>query len=313
MSVSVSWSAACVVGMLVWRLSVAFSAAAEVRILEWESRSTSAPVRGLGREAEAWLPTFRLALGTLPESAIVTLALSQPAVLGLPPDQANSLLPLVSRRYQAMAVDPVYARVPSSLPYCFSATQPPKGRATVYVPDRLTPATKLLVFLHGYGGSFLWYQHYLSERFPDRVVLCPAFGISGGAMSGNYAREAIRSAEAELGWNPVAPPDLVGLSAGGFGASVIFNSSSSDFRSLVVLAAYPPAAVEPSILAKANAAFLAGDQESFVLDGRWRRWQEVQRRRSKGGAEFSLVAGGGHFFMLTHANETTLWLREKIK
>lgn len=299
--------------MLVLRLGVAVSTAAEVRILEWESRFTAAPVTGLGREAEAWLPTFRLALETLPESAIVALALSQPAVLGLPPDQANGLLPLVTRRYEAMAVDPVYARVPSALPYCFAATRPMKGRATVYVPDRLKPATKLLVFLHGYGGSFLWYQHYLSERFPDRVVLCPAFGISGGAMSVNYVREAIRAAEAELGWRPTAPPDLVGLSAGGFGASVIFASSLSDFSSLLVLAAYPPAAVETSILGRPKASFLAGDQESFVLDGRWRRWQEVQRKRSKGGAGFSLIAGGGHFFMLSHPDETTAWLREKLK
>lgn len=287
--------------------------AAEVRILEWETRSTAAPVTGLGREAEAWLPTFRLALETLPESAIVALALSQPALLGLPADQANGLLPLVSRRYEAIAVDPVYARVPSALPHCFAAIQPMQGRATVYLPDRLTPATKLLVFLHGYGGSFLWYQHYLSERFPDRVILCPAFGISGGSMPAGYVREAIQVAQAQLGWKPGTAPDLMGLSAGGFGASVIFSGSSSDFSSLLVLAAYPPAAVEASILGKANAAFLAGDQEAFVLDGRWRRWQEAQRKRPKAGAVFSLVAGGGHFFMLTHADETTAWLRERLK
>lgn len=306
-------SAAFGFGVLVLQLLSSICPAAEVRMVEWKSRSTATPVTGLGREAEAWLPTFRLALETLPESAIVALALTQPVLLGLPPDQANGLLPLVSRRYEAMAVDPVYAQVPSALPYCFAAIQPKKGRATVYAPDHLTPATKLLVFLHGYGGSFLWYQHYLSERFPDRVILCPAFGISGGSMSAGYVREAIRAAQAQFGWKPTAPPDLVGLSAGGFGASVIFNSSRSDFRSLLVLAAYPPAAVETAILARTNAAFLAGDQESFVLDGRWRRWQEGQKRRPEAGALFSLVPGGGHFFILTHPEETTLWLRERLK
>lgn len=298
--------------LILWH-GLSICPAAEVRVVEWESRSTAAPVTGLGREAEAWLPTFRLALETLPESAIVALALSEPAMLGLPPDQADELLPLVSRRYEMMAVDPVYARVPSALPYCFAAVQPSKGRATVYVPDGLTPATKFLVFLHGYGGSFLWYQHYLSERFPDRVILCPAFGISGGSMSFTYVREAIRAVQAELGWKPGTAPDLMGLSAGGFGASVIFNSSPSDFRSLLVLAAYPPATVEASILDKANAAYLAGDQEAFILDGRWRRWQEIQRKRPRAGAVFSLVPGGGHFFMLTHPDESTQWLRDRLK
>ena len=193
--------------MLFLGLGASICPAAEVKILDWESRSTATPVKELGREADAWLPTFRLALETLPESAIVALALSQPALLGLPPDQAKGLLPLVSRRYEAIAVDTVYARVPSALPYCFAAIQPTKGRATVYLPDRLTLATKLLVFLHGYGGSFLWYQHYLSERFPDRVILCPAYGISGGAMPAGYVREAIQAAQAQLGWKPGEDPD----------------------------------------------------------------------------------------------------------
>ncbi len=83
-----------VFGMLVFLLWLSSGLAAEVRVLEWESRSTATPVTGLGREAEAWLPSFRLALATLPESASVALALSQPALLGLPPDQANGLCPL---------------------------------------------------------------------------------------------------------------------------------------------------------------------------------------------------------------------------
>ena len=63
---------------------------------------------------------FRLALSAVPEAAIVTLALSQPALLGLTPAQAAMMRPLVAERYALIAKSPVYSGVASALPYCFA-------------------------------------------------------------------------------------------------------------------------------------------------------------------------------------------------
>lgn len=227
-------------------------------------------------------------------------------------EQSRELLPLIQRRYEAMAADPAYVRAPSSLPYCFGVTRPHNGRATIFLPGPVSANTRMIVFLHGYGGSFLWYMHYLSEQFPDRVIVCPAFGLSGGGMTSAYVREAVSSVRKELKGTASAPPDLVGLSAGGFAASQIYAESAGEFGKLVVLAAYPPKSVERVIAALPGASFVAGGNELFVTNGAWQRLVSLRSGQTMKGAEFSIIPDAGHFFMLTHPKETAQWLKGRL-
>src|SRR6478736_4226499 len=129
---------------------------AEVARLSWDTKH-AAPVQVLGGNAQKLLPAFRLGISNLPESAIVRLALSQPAVLGLSPEQSAALAPLVSKRYELIAASPDFSKVTSLLPYCYSATRPTKGEALVAFPATATTKSPVIVFLHGHGGSFIWY------------------------------------------------------------------------------------------------------------------------------------------------------------
>jgi len=100
----------------------------EVIRVSWQTAHPAAPVQ-LDRPAADFLPMFRLALTNLPESAIVTLALSQPALLGLNSTQAATLRPLATARYELIAKSPVYSGVASALPYCLAEKRPQEGLA----------------------------------------------------------------------------------------------------------------------------------------------------------------------------------------
>src|SRR5688572_729769 len=173
--------------VIIW-IAVHSCGAQEVFEVNWPTRSASKPAT-LAPAAAAYLPAFRTALAILPEPNIVALALSQPAFLGLTPTDAQALQSQVGERYRRIGTDSVFRSAPSALPYCFAEGTPTNGFALIYRPKVCTSNTPSLVFLHGYGGSFLWYQHLLVEMFPDRIIICPAYGISPATISTNYISE----------------------------------------------------------------------------------------------------------------------------
>ena len=283
-------------------------AARQVVTLSWPTRN-AAPAPDLEPPADTFLPALRFAVSRLPESATVNLALSQPSFLGLTSADAELLQRLVAQRYQKIAADPVFARVPSALTYCFADEKPASGLATLYVPANAGPQTPAIVFLHGYGGSFLWYLHYLAELFPNHVILAPAHGMSDAGMPPDYALEAVRAAEKRLGF-PLAKPTLIGLSAGGFNACRTYVVYPARFTSLRVLAAYPPPETLARFPKNSVPRFLAGGSEFYVTDG---TWESARRQLALRGtaAQFATVPAAGHFFLLTHPKESAAWLRAK--
>jgi len=282
--------------------------ARETVALQWPTRFAAAPSKW-DKPLADWMPMFRIAMTTMPEGTTVSLALSQPALMQLPANAAAKLLPLVARRYEMIAADPAYAHAPSALPYCFSTERPTQGYATLYVPDHPTAQSEPIVFLHGYAGSFLWYLHYLSEAFPDAIIVAPAYGLSGGNMPAEYVLEAMRAAEKRLG-HTLATPRLIGLSAGGFGASRVFAAQPDAFVRLEVMAAYPPTEAIARLQKGRTVRVIAGGTEFFVEDG---SWETAKRQLKARGVEasFSTIPGADHFFMLTHPKDTKAWLEKR--
>lgn len=269
--------------------------------LSWETKQAS-PVQTIGGDAQQLLPAFRLGLATLPESAIVTLALSQPALLGLTPAQSATLAPLIAKRYELMAASPDYAKVPSLLPYCFSDTSPTKGAALMYIPAAATPKSPAIVFLHGYGGSFLWYLHWLAEAFPDHLILAPAYGISPADPPVAYLAEAMAAASQRLGFE-MPKPTLIGLSAGAFGACRVFVKNPDRFARLICLGGYPPDDMVRRFGGKQMVHFVAGAREPFVTSGKLRSSLQTVRV-SCPAATMTLIPDADHFFMLSRPDET---------
>jgi hypothetical protein len=275
--------------------------------LKWPATQAAPPVK-LEGAAKDWLPMFRLGLTHLPEASVVAICLSQPQMLGLSAKDGQTLQTLSMERYAAMAKNPVFRTAPSALPYCFAESRPTEGLATVHVPAACNSTTPCLMFLHGYGGSFLWCLDVLVEAFPNHLIICPAYGMSCITVPREYVHGAIAAVEGKLGFK-VARPTLVGLSAGGFGACMLYAQKPDDWQKMMCLAAY---AREPALSlfrTGMNLRFIAGAEEFFVTDGSFRRGVEGAKARGAR-VDSSLVPGCGHFFLLQKRAETIGTLRK---
>ncbi|MCX6852580.1 MAG: alpha/beta hydrolase [Verrucomicrobia bacterium] len=279
----------------------------EVIRVTWKTTHAAAPPQ-FSRPAADFLPMFRLALTTLPESAIVALALSQPAMLGLTPGQAAMMRPLVAERYELIAKSPAYSGVASALPYCFAEKRPQEGLALVHVPTGADARTPVLLFLHGYGGSFLWYQQLMAEHFGNHIIICPAHGINTSTLSSEYVQECVQAVGLRLG-RPVLKPVLLGLSAGGFGACDLYTKHPERFDRLICMAAYPPEDLLLKFPRDARAAFIAGGSEYFVKSGDFARRIAKIRQFAPATQAFT-VPQADHFFLLSHTTLTMAKLRE---
>lgn len=290
--------------------AVSHARADEVIQVRWKT-AHAAPPPQFTRPAADYLPAFRLGLAALPESALVALALSQPALLGLTPQQAAEMRAPVAERYALIAKSEVYSAVPSALPYCFAEKRPAEGLALVHVPAGADAQTPVMVFLHGYGGSFLWYQHLLAEHFTRHIIICPVYGISTGTIPPEYVLECMQAVGARLG-RPVARPALVGLSAGGTGVCDLFTRQPERFERMVCLASYPPTDLLQKFPPAGKTLFMAGGEEFFVKSGDFARRVRVVHQQAPATEGF-VVPGAGHFFLLTHADVTMKRLREFLE
>lgn len=273
-----------------------FAHTEEVWQVRWPSQNTAPPAKVEG-DAARFLPSFRLALNSLPEGAVVSLALSQPAMLGITPAHAKTLQPLVADPYRRIVASETWRNVPSMLSYCFSAAKPDHGLATVRIPEGVGPQSPVILFLYGYGGSFLWYQHHLARHFPKHIIICPAWGISPASIPPAYLQECLVAVQTRTG-HALAKPWLLGLSAGGFGACRVANAAADAFAGMICIAAYPLS----SPVVRSNPHFIAGSEETFVKSGYFGRTTAASKHH--------LIQGGDHFFLLTHPDETMAKLTE---
>lgn len=287
--------------LLLGALMIAPVHAQQVIQLAWPTRHAASPAE-VPPEAAEYLPMLRASAAYLPESTIVAMALSQSSALGLDEAQAQKLGALVAKRYERIEADPRFKDIPSALGYCFSEKRPSQGQALVCVPRGATAQTPVMLFIHGYGGSFLWYAHQLAEWFPDRIIICPAYGISPANIPAQYVGECLAATAKRIG-HPLSTPTIVGLSAGGFGAARLYTTSPAGYRRLVVIGAYPPDDVIPRWPKTAQAGFVVGSLEDYVQNGAFAARARSLSTRSAG-VRTAVIAGADHFFLITHPEQT---------
>lgn len=283
---------------------------AEVIQVRWPTR-LAAPPPSLPKQQADWLPAFRLAIANVPEETVVTGSLLHGQMLGLPVVDADKLRKLFTDYYARVRRSPEFKTAPSALPYCYSARKPGEGLAAVFVPVKVDAETKVIIFLHGFGGSLLVYPHYLSEVFPNHLVICPAYGISPAEMPAAYLAEAMRATADRLQVK-LSKPLMVGLSAGGVGACRIYARRPEDFSALICLGAFPP----DDALARSSKAmrlrFLCGGAEPFILDGSFQKRTAVLQSKV-GNLEWKTIDGADHYFFLSHEQQTRAQLLEWTK
>ncbi len=284
-------------------ISVAESAHgdASIRSVSWDTANASPPAVWGAAQANL-LPFIQLGVSAFPEYMAVQLTAAGGEALGLSEADADELQRHLVPYYRTMAADPLFKDAPSALPYCYSGGKPKRGLATVYVPDKTSGETRVILFLHGYGGSFLYYLHYLSRLFPESLIIAPAYGMSCAQISSEYIDETLGAVAASLKV-ALAKPYLVGLSAGGVGAFNEFARRHGNYRALISLAAYVPGNTLDKIPNESIVHVMAGEKEPWVQYGVF-QWMDQSLRQRVRTYDSRLIEGAGHFFLLTHRKQT---------
>ncbi len=287
--------------------------AQKIEGITWTTRH-SAPVVDIFPEHPELKKVMSFGLSHLTEPALMQIAGAGAAPLfGLPSDSAQELQHILTKKYQEVANDPLFVTAPSALAYCFRQTHLPQGYATLYAPKRIGSSTPTIVFLHGFGGSFLAYLHTLIKASPDAMIICPAYGISSGPrIPSLYLTECLSAVRDQY---PMlnTRPTLIGISAGGFAGFHEYIGNEEHYAQYICLAAYPKAFGSSDPIKQANKEskirILVGDEESFRHDLRVKA-SMIELRRNAPHTEVKTIAKHGHFFLWSAEKETVQILKD---
>ena len=284
--------------------------AQEIRVIKWETKHASPPTQ-LERTNPKFATLLRFGVSNIPEPIIMQFAGIGGAKLGLNKVQANTLQKSIASYYQKMAKQRNagdFPSIPSALEYCYSKDKSSHGFATIYQPKNLTKETPTILFLHGYGGSFSYYLHYLAETFPNHLIVCPAYGISMGRVPDSYLSECKSAVEKLLKIN-LKKPTLIGLSAGGYGGFWHYSKNIDSYNRFICIASLPHFMMDKPLAQNAIIRLIAGGNEGYVenkqLDKRIKKLKLTNYRQV-------ILPDQGHFFMLTDAQKTRATLKKMI-
>ena len=282
---------------------------AELLTAIWKTQHASPPAQ-LKADQAVLLPLIQLGVATVPEPAIMQLTFIGGSALGLTPEHAEQLHDQLSALYLKINEDDLYGAAPSALPYCYSNRKPDQGFATIYAPNKTDKNTPVILFLHGYGGSFTFYSYYFQQSFPNHLIICPAFGISMANVNSEYLSECMDAVSKKLK-HPLHTPTLIGLSAGGRGGAREYARQPHRYLGYIGMAAYVPKDVINVMPQNGRIRFVAGKQETFVTNNVFQRHAIALKKRCPD-FQAKLIPEANHFFMLTAEDPTRKLLKQWV-
>ncbi len=250
---------------------------------------------------------FQATAGVLPEGMIVkgVVAMGQPQI-GLTAKETQGLYANLDRVYASISVDPLFRDVRSVLPDCLSDKRATQGHYFAYYPPKISDDTQVVVFLHGFGGNFLFYTYLLKEEFPKAVILVPSFGASWRDGTMRYLDDMYKDVKQKHSL-AIRKPCLMAISAGGPAGFWIYNQHPDRFSCLVSLASAPSPGVVPTLKADERILMINGRNDSgFPIAKVQLTADKIAERLPH--FQFQIVEGD-HFFLLSKRDETFKTLR----
>jgi predicted esterase len=273
----------------------------KIESCNFATRSLPAAYQAPKRFADGY-KLFQSTASVLPEGMIVksVVAMGQPQI-GLTTKETQGLYANLDRVYASISADPLFREVRSVLPMCLSEKRATQGHYFAYYPPKIGDDTQAIVFLHGFGGNFLFYIYLLKEEFPNAVILVPSFGVSWHDGTMQYLDDMYKDVKQQHSF-AVRKPCLMAISAGGPAGFWIYNQHPDRFSCLASLASSPSPGVVPKLKDDLKILMINGRTDSgFPI-------AKVQSTADKIAArlphyQFHIV-DGDHFFLLSKREET---------
>lgn len=245
---------------------------------------------------------FQMGAAFVPEQVTVkSVILFGGPQLGLKSHSTARLYAGLDRVYGSIAKDPLFQNVPSALPYCLADKRPSQGHYFAYYPPKVAADTPQIVFLHGFGGNFLFYAYLLKEEFPDAIILMPSWSGSWYDGTMQYLEDMYKDVKRKKHLS-IDKPWLMAISAGGPAGFRLYQERPDRFSCFVSIASAPSLQVTP---------VLSGDLKILMINGRTdvgfpiAHIESIAAKLSPRLPHFRLhVIDGDHFFLLSHRKET---------
>jgi pimeloyl-ACP methyl ester carboxylesterase len=221
--------------------------------------------------------------------------------IGLSAKETQGLRASLDEVYNRISSDALFTNISSALPYCLADKRPTHGHYFAYFPQKVTDATHVIVFLHGFGGNFLFYMYVLKEEFRDAVVLVPSWDSSWHDGTMQYLDDMYKDVKLK---RPVSihKPYLMAISAGGPAGFRLYNEKPDRFSCYVSIASAPSFGVVPVLKDNLKILMLNGRQDSGF---RIARVQPIASKLAERLPHFQFhVVDGDHFFFLSKREDT---------
>ncbi len=229
---------------------------------------------------------------------IVFLGASQ--LFGIAEKQADKLGKLLEDVYKEISEDAAFSKLKSALPYCFATKPHSKGQYNIYLPAGADKDSEVIIFLHGYGGNFIYYTWVLAQEFPGAIVLVPSCGVSWEQGKAGYLKDMMADTDKHLEFE-LARPWLFALSAGGPAGFRIYGEEPGTYKGLVSIASAPYSGDAKSLKKDMRILMINGKADDrFPLSIVTSKAKEVEKAVRD--FEF-VVVEGDHFFMLSNREE----------
>ncbi len=279
-------------------------------LIRFETEHASSPYVPSQQEKGAYA-YFQLGLAVLPEEMMIPMSvIGSSYFYDFKDDSPSDVSRIASERYKDVRNDPLVGPLQSTLQYSFSPVKQDHGFYYLYRPKRITDTTQLIIFLHGFGGCFKYYNYFLKETFPDDIVVVPVYGYSGGLVTNEYLRDTWADLKGRVAIQG-RKPWIIGISAGGYSVFRLYANQPEMFSGGVSIASYCPKKYLNKLSRGMSLLMINGDREQG-LSTEFLSEQENALSGVVDDFEFRLVEGT-HFFLFSREKEVSEALGTFIK
>lgn len=243
------------------------------------------------------------------------------ALAGELDDPEDTLHDSFDNAYMNISKDPGFDDVVSAMPYCGAGVGADQGNGFVYIPynrpnrTAVPSALPAIVFLHGYGGNFLWCIWALKTEFPDHVILAPSGGMAWPDLAvgetQRYIEDMCSHVTNRFGIQ-IQRPWLMALSQGGPTGFRLCTSYPERYRGFVALATWADNPADLQVSPSFPILMLNGVKDRDVSsEGARMVFNELKGQ----GANITLkmLDGADHYFFLSQRPTMGEYIRKFIK
>lgn len=253
-----------------------------------------------GSEQELFGDLLEQSLQSVPEPLLVQAVLGAGPQVGLTADQQQSLAQKFTKTYSDISRDVQMSHLPTALPYCLSSRPVKDGHYFLYVPPKRTAKTETILFLHGFGGNFLFYLKILKDEFPDHMIVIPSWGATWANGNSRYIREVYHDIRQRFRI-AISTAHLMSISGGGAISFEIYNSNHWWFSDLTVFASMPRNHAIRSFREDLKILMINGSKDSrFPISNVQRSFATLKNRVP--GANLETI-DSDHFFFISQIPE----------